>query len=157
MKTESILDLLPSYLDLSTVAKWREGDTFHFKLRLKNTESKAEMAFDYSGGYLAFLPTGPEGERLRKRINSRVAADHKGGVSLAFDLASPALPDVLYSLLSDSQAGAESFPDFCSNFGYDEDSRNAFATWEVCRSNGDLFRRIVGKDFETLETIFQEY
>lgn len=164
MKTDSILDLLPSYLDLSTVAKWREGDTFHFKMKLINTDSKAEMTFDYSGGYLAFLPDTLLGKRVRDAIQGRKTRcyypdniRYAEPLELAFTLSKPTLPGVLYSLLMDSHAGVESFPDFCSNLGYDEDSRKAFATWEACRVNGDAFRRIVGKDFGTLETVFQDY
>lgn len=40
-----------------------------------------------------------------------------------------------YDLLSClTKSGPGSFPEFCSEFGYDEDSRNAYAAWEaVCK------------------------
>jgi hypothetical protein len=46
----------------------------------------------------------------------------------------PKIADVLYCLLSDSQSGSQSFEDFCSDFGYDTDSRKAHATWETCKN-----------------------
>jgi hypothetical protein len=45
----------------------------------------------------------------------------------------PSLLEVCYSLTSDAQSGAESFEDFCSNFGYDTDSRKARKTWKACQ------------------------
>jgi hypothetical protein len=34
----------------------------------------------------------------------------------------------------------DSFPEFCSDYGYDEDSRRAFATWERCNEFGRELR-----------------
>jgi len=42
------------------------------------------------------------------------------------------LTTAFYHFLSDAQAGSESFNDFCSNFGYDEDSRTAYKIYEAC-------------------------
>lgn len=50
----------------------------------------------------------------------------------------PELCDVLHSLLSDGEAflGAQSFEDWCGDFGYDADSRKAEATWKLCDNTG---------------------
>ncbi len=61
----------------------------------------------------------------------------------------PKLADVLACLLSDASSGAESFEDFCSNLGYDSDSRKALATWRSCRRTAAAFDRLLGA--ETLE------
>ena len=47
----------------------------------------------------------------------------------------PKTVDIIGSLLLDYDAGAEGFEDFCAEFGYNEDSRKAYATWEGCRDN----------------------
>ena len=44
----------------------------------------------------------------------------------------PTVADVLYCLLSDSRAGEMEFDEFCSEFGYSEDSISAKETWEQC-------------------------
>lgn len=54
----------------------------------------------------------------------------------------PDAADVLYSLLLDSDAVGQSFASWCSDFGYDTDSRKAFATYEACQSNADKLGRI---------------
>lgn len=45
------------------------------------------------------------------------------------------LPSVVECLLSDAQSGSLSFEHFCSEFGYDSDSRSAQATHNACRDN----------------------
>ena len=47
----------------------------------------------------------------------------------------PTLDDVLYSLISDSQACEMSFDEWCSDFGYNTDSRKALETYLLCQSN----------------------
>lgn len=45
----------------------------------------------------------------------------------------PELLTVLDCLITDAFAGAETFEDFCSEFGYDTDSRRAERTWKACQ------------------------
>lgn len=53
----------------------------------------------------------------------------------------PSLDDVLYSLLIDAEAHDQSFEDWCSNFGYDTDSRKALATYMACQETATKLRR----------------
>lgn len=53
----------------------------------------------------------------------------------------PVLDDVLYSLVSDSDATEMSFSEWCSNHGYDSDSRKAMAIYEACQANADKLRK----------------
>lgn len=41
-------------------------------------------------------------------------------------------PDMVFdSLISDASTESDTFEDFCGEFGYDTDSRRAYATWEL--------------------------
>jgi hypothetical protein len=57
----------------------------------------------------------------------------------------PDLADVLGCLLLDGECyrNAESFDEFCSNFGYDNDSRNAERIYNECMETGRKFARFV--------------
>ena len=66
--------------------------------------------------------------------------------------------EVIYSLLCDGQAGSLSFEDFCSDFGYDTDSRRAYATWEACGVNAGKLRVLFAPDeIAELEVEFVNY
>jgi hypothetical protein len=51
---------------------------------------------------------------------------------LIYEPTPPTVRGVLSSLLLDVRAGEMSFEEFCSDFGYDTDSRKAHKTWEAC-------------------------
>jgi len=65
----------------------------------------------------------------------------KGGIS---KLPEPVLADVLHCLLSDSSAIGEAFTDWCSNLGYEADSRKALDTYLQCQENGVKLRNVIG-------------
>lgn len=44
--------------------------------------------------------------------------------------------------VSDAMAGAQSFAEFCEEFGYDDDSIRARDTWKACRRSLDKFNRL---------------
>ena len=62
----------------------------------------------------------------------------------------PSAADVLYCLASDAQAGDLSFEDFCSDFGYDSDSRKAEQTWKACVRMAPRVRRFLGEHFDAV-------
>lgn len=67
---------------------------------------------------------------------------------------------VLSCLVSDALTAENSplFSDFCSEFGYDEDSRKAYKIWETIREQGELFRRFCGPElFDELVTKYEDY
>lgn len=59
------------------------------------------------------------------------------GMGIQPDDLSPA--DVLSSWRSDYEAGSFSFAEFCDEFGYDQDSRKAHATWEKANAFAPKF------------------
>lgn len=66
--------------------------------------------------------------------------------------------DVLHSLIADSSATGQSFADWCSDFGYDTDSRKAFATYEACQQNADKLARLFDRVArEALIEALQDY
>lgn len=86
---------------------------------------------------------------LKSKPNAKVKPEYmQAKLGLYQELATrqklaPTLPDVMYSLLFDGSAffDGESFDSWCSNFGYDTDSRKAEATWKACVETGMALRR----------------
>jgi hypothetical protein len=61
----------------------------------------------------------------------------------------PTAEGVLECLLSDASAGEMTFEEFCSDFGYDSDSRKAERTHRACVASRAGVLRLLGADFET--------
>lgn len=59
----------------------------------------------------------------------------------------PKYRDVIYSLALDAQCGSDTFEDFCSNLGYDTDSRKALETYLECQTAVQKLRKL-GYDLE---------
>lgn len=64
----------------------------------------------------------------------------------------PSAADVLSCLASDARSGETSFDEFCSEFGYDSDSRKAEATWKACRAMAPRLARFLGEHREAIES-----
>jgi hypothetical protein len=58
--------------------------------------------------------------------------------------------DVLECLASDASAGEETFSEFCSNMGYDTDSRRAHKAWTECQRIGVKLRRFLGREYDEI-------
>jgi hypothetical protein len=71
----------------------------------------------------------------------------------------PTAASVLHSLMRDSSAASQSFDSWCSEYGYDTDSRKAYATYEACQRNADKLRRVIppGLLWSDLEIALQYY
>lgn len=70
----------------------------------------------------------------------------------------PEAARVLHSIILDSSASGQSFADWCSELGYDTDSRKALAVYEACQVNADKMRKIFNRaQIEELQTILQDY
>lgn len=80
------------------------------------------MAVPFSGGALAFSRSGGQ----------------------------PTVADVLDSLRSDASSAAQSFEDWAGDYGYDEDSRRAYATWEIVERMTAELRAFMGDAFNML-------
>jgi len=62
----------------------------------------------------------------------------------------PTPGEVLASLRYDAQAGQGSFDDFCSELGYDPDSREAERVHRACIAIRGKMERVFGEDFDAL-------
>lgn len=58
------------------------------------------------------------------------------------------LNTVLYSIMSDCSSAENSFTfeEFCSELGYDPDSRKAYKIWEACREQNEKFKQFAGRE-----------
>lgn len=68
----------------------------------------------------------------------------------------PTAAGVLECLTSDAYAGEQTFADFCADYGYDEDSRNAERTWRACSALTPRLRRFLRHDFEQVAELARE-
>jgi hypothetical protein len=63
----------------------------------------------------------------------------------------PTIDQVLESLFLDASCGSNSFEEFCSNGGYDTDSRKALDIYLKCQSNDALLRKALGHELYNSE------
>ncbi len=59
----------------------------------------------------------------------------------------PTAADVLDCLASDASGAEQSFEDWCSDYGYDTDSRKAEKTYKACVSIRERLMAFLGADF----------
>lgn len=64
--------------------------------------------------------------------------------------------NAFYCFVSDAISGDYSFEEFCSEFGYDEDSRTAEKTWKSCQKQADKLSKIFDGDLYELANELQE-
>jgi len=69
----------------------------------------------------------------------------------------PSLDDLFYSLVMDSSAADQTFSDWCSDFGYDTDSRKALQTYEACQESAVKLRDLTTATLDQLREYFQNY
>ena len=70
----------------------------------------------------------------------------------------PHAADVLHGLILDSSALEMSFDGWCSEYGYDNDSRKADGTFHACRDNARKLDRIIpGAALADLREALQDY
>ncbi len=61
-------------------------------------------------------------------------------------LCKPTSFDLISCLVLDSRGVGQSFESWCSDYGYDTDSRKAFSIYEDCQENATKLRQAVGND-----------
>lgn len=88
--------------------KWSENDNnYHnYIITIYNTNTKKKTAFEYWGSIM----------------NPKITTTQE--LLFAF-----------YCFLSDGEGSRYGFNDFCANFGYDTDSRKAYAIFKACKKS----------------------
>lgn len=121
---------------------------------------------DYYTGYghreltnIVFLRDylSPEQIKLAKGCPSRVIGLVGFGAFLQCTKPkTPTIKDIIFALYMDSAALNESFTDWCSNYGYSDDSLKALNTYKACCENGQKLRKLKFSQ-EYLENVFEDY
>ncbi len=70
--------------------------------------------------------------------------------------APPTIIEFLPCASSDCQAGEMSFEEFCSEFGYNEDSRKAYVTWECCVEMTRKMKKVFGTHYSEFLELTEE-
>lgn len=69
------------------------------------------------------------------------------------ELSESQLKDAFSCFVSDSISGKSSFEDFCSEFGYDSDSRTAEKIWRACGRSYDKLKTLLPPDVEACDLL----
>lgn len=70
----------------------------------------------------------------------------------------PHVAGVLHSLTLDASAAHESFADWCSNFGFNEDSISAFDTYRACCDTAKQLAQVFNaQELAAITELLQEY
>jgi hypothetical protein len=129
-----------------TAEDWKANRMLQWNCRIMRQGYSASPNFDYFQGigHLGISPFFARHlhtnrlsidmeQRLRVTFATGRYADQRDCCMTRTALVPPTLADVLSCLLMDSIAIGYSFDQFCSEFGYDTDSRKAYDTYNACR------------------------
>lgn len=110
--------------------------------RRHNVRAKARLAGKVPEGWTP----GTNAWRVKLSIGQhRMTVSFYTGPAITGE---PSAADVLSCLTSDAQAGEMSFPEFCREMGYDDDSRKAKATHRACVEMSGRLRLFLGNYFD---------
>lgn len=107
--------------DGKKVASWDANNDRHNKVTVKNLDNGKRTSFDFWGSV----------------VNPRVESEYD-------------LLNAFYCFVSDALAGVDSFENFCSDFGYDIDSRNAEKIWRACKRSTNKIFNLTGYSVDML-------
>lgn len=107
--------------DGKKVASWDANNDRHNKVTVKNLNNGKRTSFDFWGSVK----------------NPRVESEYD-------------LLNAFYCFVSDALAGVDSFENFCSEFGYDTDSRNAEKIWRACKRSTNKIFNLTGYSLDML-------
>lgn len=119
-------------------AKPWECDQWSIKFALGNTAE----SFDYFTGTGHRKPTLP----MPTPPYRKGTIAYEGWARLSLRPVAPSAASVLHSILLDSEAAKVSFNEWCSEYGYNNDSIKAEQTYRACQENADRLVRIMPRD-----------
>lgn len=69
----------------------------------------------------------------------------------------PKFHEILEAIIMDMECGKETFFEFCTNLGYDTDSRKALDIYLKCQENGIKLQKALGKYYHDTLDIIHRY
>jgi hypothetical protein len=158
VKTEKVKDWTGKEIDHSmdewacTLTCGKQSMTTLFRQGLAYRKINRQKA----SHVLGYVPTMPEANKLQ-RDSSSIKDEKWIGMSIP---TKPELDSVLDSLRSDSECwdNARNFDDFCSDLGYDTDSRKAESIYKACGEVSKELKYLLGSEnykalLETVERL----
>lgn len=157
-----------TYVGLQPAALGGEYPMDSWVCTLTNAKGATERFDFFTGLGLRAAPTLQQQREAALGFQGLTAKDMQGltsygkrYLSKVESLRKPAAPhpaEVLHSIILDSSANDQSFARWCDDYGYDEDSRKAYATYEACQKNADKLARVVPHGaVEALREALQDY
>lgn len=145
MDLETLLRQLEVKLAVTLVGYMPHGDWRHFEWRatLTRGDRSHTTAYKTGVGHARTMPTRyrddlPEFERKQRWLEDARAA------------VAPTAAHVVASLMSDASSGLDTFEGYCSDLGYDTDSRKALDTYLACQGALTAMRRMFGEHFDAV-------
>jgi hypothetical protein len=119
-----------------------ENDWPHFEwlVTLERDDTKVRVPFKQGVGHVKPMP-----KTYRQDRSDSVRANlwlHEVKARIV-----PSAADVVSTLIASSSGSDQTFHDWCSDFGYSEDSRKALDTYLACQVELTQLRRLLGQHF----------
>lgn len=123
-----------------------------WKVRIKRIKDVHYQEFDY------FTGLGHREIIRGLRASGLSGASFVKGQWQVTKTKSPDIAGVLHSLIMDSSACAQSFSNWCDDYGYDSDSIKARDTYDACQVNSDKLCKVFTRvQIEQLQEMLQDY
>lgn len=118
----------------------------------------SEWIDERTDGLMSDMPPGSSHYRIKLMHKGRkMTILYSQGPAITGE---PEYKSVLSSMMLDSQPftnGGCSFEDWCSEYGYDTDSRKALAIYHQCERQSAKFIKLCGDDYESLAKSVENY
>lgn len=128
-----------------------EGHCPAYRADLPRYEKRQLMDAELSTGFEHYWA-----ESLNRPLMKRITTPNSGHIAQRRPIL-PRLADVVSCLLLDMSAGEMTYDDFCSDFGYDTDSRKAYDIWLTCVDHAAKMRRLGAERIAQLRELMKDY
>ena len=138
--------------------------TLNWRITFSNAASKASFAIDYSQG-IGHIPAMLGKSYPMERQANEYQASQEGRYQVRANasyqtkpLPPPTAADLLHCLVLDASCAENTFEEWCSELGYDTDSRKAEEIYNQCRKQTRDAMRVLGsKLLADAGTLLQDY
>ena len=113
--------------DGKKAASWDANNDRHNKVTIKNLDNGKRTSFDFWGSV----------------VNPRVESEYD-------------LLNAFYCFVSDGLSTVDGFENFCSEFGYDTDSRRAEKIFKACKRSEEKLFRVTGYSVDMMYDFINE-